>query len=52
MMQAYPAAVFTPFFHTKDGVLAELTEFMFENQFGVAEKIHWNREKSGASLRR
>ena len=26
-------------FHTKDGVLAELTEFMFENQFGVAENI-------------
>ena len=24
---------------TKEGVLAELTEFMFENQFGVAEKI-------------
>ena len=30
---------FHSIFHTKDGVLAELTEFMFENQFGVAEKI-------------
>ena len=26
-------------FHTKDGVLAELTEFMFENQFGIADEI-------------
>ena len=30
---------FHSIFHTKDGVLAELTEFMFENQFGVAENI-------------
>ena len=38
---------FHSIFHTKDGVLAELTEFMFENQFGVAEKIHGSLHAAG-----
>lgn len=32
-------STFQNIFHTKDGVLGELIEFMFSNQFSVAEKI-------------
>ena len=30
---------FQNLFHSKDGVLLELVEFMFENQFGIARKV-------------
>lgn len=33
------SSTFYNIFKTKDGVLLELTEFMFENQFGIAEKL-------------
>lgn len=26
-------------FHSKDGILLELTEFMFSNQFGIANQL-------------
>ena len=32
-------STFHNIFRSKDGVLEELTEFMFENQFGAAHKI-------------
>lgn len=35
-------STFQNIFHTKDGVLAELIEFMFSNQFAMAEKISEN----------
>lgn len=33
------SSTFYNIFKTKDGVLLELTEFMFENQFGISEKL-------------
>ena len=33
------SSTFYNIFKTKDGVLLELTEFMFENQFSIAEKL-------------
>lgn len=33
------SSTFYNIFKTKDGVLFELTEFMFENQFGIAESL-------------
>lgn len=33
------SSTFYNIFKTKDGVLLELIEFMFENQFGIAEKL-------------
>ncbi len=36
------SSTFYNIFKTKDGVLFELTEFMFENQFGIAENIVGN----------
>ena len=35
-------STFQNIFHTKDGVLAELIEFMFSNRFAMAEKISEN----------
>ena len=35
-------STFQNIFHTKDGVLGELIEFMFSNQFSMAEKISEN----------
>ena len=43
-------STFQNIFRSKDGVLMDLTEFMFSNQFGLARKIIQNYEQFGPAF--
>lgn len=45
------ASTFQNIFRAKDGVLVELVEFMFGNQFGAARKIAGGKCAAGVCIR-